>query len=136
MTMHRRGAVQSSEVVQFSSSVNTFRPQKQSPSVVSVQWQLAPQKGASNMKQSGHVVSHGGNPYWANAGVRRLDSTGADQAMAAPAPMRFSILRREIRSGLIVIPPSLSIGASMEGEPGRHIVPERELSYATARWAP
>jgi len=35
----------------------------------------------------------------ANAGVRRLVSTGADHATAAPAPMRFSIDRREIPLG-------------------------------------
>src|SRR5438105_10027822 len=54
-------------------------------------------------------------PYAANAGVRMLVSTGAVQAMAAPAPIRFSILRREIpveasfrgSSGLIRSPPSI-----------------------------
>lgn len=35
-----------------------------------------------------------GDP-WANAGVVMLVMIGADQATAAPAPMRFSILRRE-----------------------------------------
>jgi hypothetical protein len=95
--MHRRGAVQSSEVVQFSSSVNASKAQKQSPSVVSLQKQFWPQEGASNPKQSGHVVAHSVT-YWANAGVRRLESTGADQATAAPAPMRFSILLREMRA--------------------------------------
>ena len=34
----------------------------------------------------------------ANAGVRRLVSTGAVQAMATPPPIRLSILRREIPS--------------------------------------
>ena len=33
---------------------------------------------------------------WANAWVRILVITGADQARAAPAPIRLSILRREI----------------------------------------
>jgi hypothetical protein len=47
---------------------------------------------------------HAGQPStqtycWAKAGVRRLVSTGADQAMAAPAPMRFSIDLREIPLG-------------------------------------
>jgi hypothetical protein len=35
-------------------------------------------------------------PYWANAGVRMLVRIGADQATAAPAPIRFSIRRLEI----------------------------------------
>jgi hypothetical protein len=96
MTMHRRGAVQSSEVVQFSSSVNALKAQKQSPSVVSLQKQSWPQEGASNPKQSeqgAHSVT-----YWAKAGVLMLVSMGADQATAAPAPMRLSILLREIRA--------------------------------------
>ena len=37
-------------------------------------------------------------PDAAKAGVWRLVMIGADQATAAPAPMRFSILRREIRA--------------------------------------
>ena len=37
-------------------------------------------------------------PEAANAGVCRLVMIGADHATAAPAPMRFSILRREIRA--------------------------------------
>lgn len=36
----------------------------------------------------------------AKAGVRRLVRTGADQATAAPAPMRFSIDRREMLCGV------------------------------------
>ena len=55
-------------------------------------------------KHSGETLQsskHGHRAYWANAGVRRLDSTGADQATAAPAPIRFSILRREMRFGLM-----------------------------------
>jgi hypothetical protein len=51
--------------------------------------------------QPGTATVQGGFPqtdgYWAKAGVRRLDSTGADHATAAPAPIRLSILRREIR---------------------------------------
>src|ERR687891_726572 len=35
--------------------------------------------------------------YCAYAGVRRLDRTGADHAIAVPAPMRLSAPRREIR---------------------------------------
>lgn len=53
-------------------------------------------KAVPHEKQREHSVQR---PYWANAGVRKLVSTGADQAIAAPAPMRFSIRRREILSG-------------------------------------
>jgi hypothetical protein len=141
MFTHLRGAVQSSDVVQLVSSVNAFTPQKQFPSMSSEQRQDPksqpggpPQFADSHVKQSVH--GDGQAMYCANAGVRRLDSTGADQATAAPAPMRFSILRREIRSGLIVSPSLPSIRASMEGRPGTHIVPGRDLSYATTEGAP
>ena len=47
----------------------------------------------------------------ANAGVLMLVRIGVDQATAAPAPILFSILRREIplkseRSGLMTFPPA------------------------------
>jgi len=43
-----------------------------------------------------HGSSHRGVPA-AKAGVRKLESTGALHAMAAPAPIRFRAFRREIR---------------------------------------
>jgi hypothetical protein len=52
-------------------------------------------------------VSH--RSYWAKAGARRLVSTGADHATAAPAPMRLSIRRREILSTSIERPPSIKV---------------------------
>lgn len=45
-------------------------------------------------------------PYCANAGVLMLVRIGADQATAAPAPIRLSTRRREISSELIPTPPS------------------------------
>jgi hypothetical protein len=42
---------------------------------------------------------HPGEATWANAGTRRLVSTGAVHAIAAPAPMRFNIERLETFSG-------------------------------------
>jgi hypothetical protein len=36
----------------------------------------------------------------AHAEVPKLVTTGVNQATAAPVPIRFSILRRDIRSGL------------------------------------
>ena len=51
------------------------------------------------LEQAGSHVwpgSHAAPPYWANAGVRSELRIGADQATAAPAPMRLSIRRREI----------------------------------------
>lgn len=92
----------------------TFEKQKHPPSVVKAHRHVSlPQVPAApahlgdsvpaghpnavpHEKQREHSVQR---PYWAKAGVRRLVSTGADQAIAAPAPMRFSIRRREILSG-------------------------------------
>ena len=42
------------------------------------------------------VQGSGPQPDWANAGVLMLVKTGAVHAIAAPAPIRFSILRREV----------------------------------------
>jgi hypothetical protein len=50
-----------------------------------------------------HVSGHRSGYAWANAGVLRLDRTGADHAIAAPAPTRFSILLREMRSSKFFI---------------------------------
>ena len=72
-------------------------------------WQVV----AGLLQSNGSHPLHVG-PEAANAGVCRLVMIGADHATAAPAPMRFSILRREIRaaassellaSGTTVSPP-------------------------------
>jgi len=64
------------------------------------QLQLPPEFSQSMATLQGVLRSQGhcGLPGWANAGVFRLVRTGADHATAAPAPMRFSIRRREIPS--------------------------------------
>jgi hypothetical protein len=95
--------------------------QKQSPSVV---WEqkhspkvLLPQC-ASSLPQK--VPWQGSAQVFvgeaANAGVRMLVSTGADHATAAPAPIRFSILRREIP------PSSFSISESMSPPPSPRLL--------------
>jgi len=71
------------------------------PSTVSTQMQLAAQRTKSSGKTVPQAVPHGGRDAQrgvacAYAGIRRLERTGAVQAMAAPAPIRFSMLRREI----------------------------------------
>lgn len=81
-------------------------PQKQSFSVVRVQMHVPPppQMNSSSEKHrmSAHPLGHSAD--WANAGTLRLVRTGADHATAAPAPTRFSILRREIPSSATTHP--------------------------------
>jgi hypothetical protein len=102
MFMHRAvgkpWAAQSAVLAHVLNVRNTSSPQKQSPSVVTEQRQFDPQTAETGglQKQVEHapVGAHG---YAAKAGVRRLLNTGAVQAMAAPAPIRLSIRRLEIR---------------------------------------
>ena len=84
------------------------------PSTVSTQMQVAAQRTKSSGKTEPQAVPHGGSGAQrgvacAYAGIRRLERTGAVQATAAPAPIRFSMLRREIwsfnSSGSIHSPP-------------------------------
>lgn len=69
--------------------------------------------------QSGFVLLHGmnvaqvapahsgcGSGYCANAGVLRLDRIGADQAMVAPAPIRF---RTRLRESLSLVSLSMPV---------------------------
>lgn len=63
-----------------------------------------PQTGVA---QSAEHSLQTGEP-WANAGVLRLVSTGAVQAIAAPAPIRFSILRREMLLSISGVSGSIS----------------------------
>lgn len=95
--------------------------QRHGPSTVSPQWQLlvaGPQSAPSpHRARPGHGASQRGEPACANAGIRRLVSTGADQAIAAPAPMRRSIRRREIvfgRSSGSISHPPISMGSLNE----------------------
>jgi hypothetical protein len=131
---HLRGAVQSEDAEHSGSSVRANTAQKQFPSTSCEQRQdlnaqpgEPPQFADSHVKQSVHGAVHV-TGYWANAGVRRLDNTGADQAIAEPAPIRFNILRREIRSGLI--DDLLSrLWESMSGRARGAILPSGEFSY-------
>ena len=62
-------------------------------------WQPPPSHGWNwGLQLSVTQVGHPGGGDCANAGVLMLVRTGAVQAMAAPAPIRFSILRREMPS--------------------------------------
>jgi hypothetical protein len=133
VTMHRRGAVQSSEMVQFSSSVNAFTAQKQFPSTScehrqdpSEQPGVPPQFADEHPKQSVHGVAQV-TGLAAKAGVSRLVMIGADQAIAAPAPIRLSILLREMRalaSDRMAAPPNRWL-------PSQHPSQEKEGSCVT-----
>jgi hypothetical protein len=69
-------------------------------SVRTQQLQAPPLSLQSMAKLQGMLTSQGhcGGSFCAKAGVLRLVRTGADHAMAAPAPIRLSALRREIPS--------------------------------------
>ena len=72
--------------------------QNTSPSVVALHRQagMPEQVPHDTFTKGTHVNPQTAGDVDANAGVPRLVSTGAVQAIAAPAPMRFRIFRREI----------------------------------------
>ena len=73
-------------------------PQKHPSPAALTQQKHAPPGPQSILTLHGMFTSQGQLSYCANAGVLMLVRMGADQATAAPAPIRFSILRREMPS--------------------------------------
>ena len=102
MFMHRSPAWQSA-VVEHGPEPNASAAQKQAPSVVTEQRQPSPHAADTGVhpveKHDEQGELHAEDTVCANAGMRKLVSTGADHAIAAPAPIRLSILRRDIPSG-------------------------------------
>jgi hypothetical protein len=84
---------QSASVEQIGMSVKQVPRSEQKQSGTPTHPQLGPH--CSPNWQGVQPDRHTGDP-WANAGVRRLVRTGADQAIAAPAPIRLSIRLREM----------------------------------------
>jgi len=98
--MHLDPAGQSLELVHVGVVPHGVQPAQQntSPSVVLLQRQIGSQTSLpheSSTNGSHDQVQRSGD-VTANAGVLRLDRTGAVHAIAAPAPIRFSAFRREI----------------------------------------
>ena len=75
-------------------------PQKHPPEVRQKSEQLGlPLHSVANWQNSAQAPEQAGEAACANAGIRKLVNTGADQAIAAPAPIRVSMRRREMSFG-------------------------------------
>jgi hypothetical protein len=116
--MHAQPAGQLAEEVQLLVPAQAMSPpQKHPPSVVVEHRQMGPPSICPHSEDAGgqpvekHAVQGAVQATYRcpKAGDRRLVRTGAVHAIAAPAPMRLSILRREIslpmRSSSMPLPP-------------------------------
>jgi hypothetical protein len=79
---------------------------------------VLPGQKAAALKLHVHAL-HAGDAATANAGTRKLVSTGAVQTIAAPAPIRLSIRRRDMPSrrsisSIISLPERTSPDATMQ----------------------
>lgn len=91
----------------------------------------APRHGSScsQVLPGSHMLD---GDVWANAGVLMLVRIGADQATAAPVPIRLSILRREISSELMNHPLRSSEPTGCPAVLKGHIMRSPGLSYAAS----
>jgi hypothetical protein len=84
------------------------------------QTQLPSKQSLGSLQSTGGQLTHSPPLPWAKAGVRMLVTIGAVQTTAAPAPIRLSILRREIRDPE---PPDPSALIPLSLPPGRDAAP-------------